>query len=222
MLNLRQKARSSLTQLNTPPGRQKSEPSTPTVDGNVDDELSVLGGRSRLIASKEKSTSPAIGELSPNSMNPIVPFPVLHDLDAQAHPVVLEYLRTFQAHNHPGPSQQSQMQPQQPVHGSFDRPANFSELTPISSGFMSTNTSPYSGPPMQQSMLASSPLEMNPQSLPQYFPVFDYSGYVGPENTFSHAQLSPELELSGRSYSPDANNSMQTAWQDFVAQIGHI
>lgn len=84
MLNLREKARVSLTQnRHSPPSRQptQSEPPTPNDDN---DELSVLGGKTRLVASKDKSMSPLLGELSPTSQNPIVPFPMRQDLDGQA------------------------------------------------------------------------------------------------------------------------------------------
>ncbi|KAI0691234.1 hypothetical protein BC835DRAFT_1279571 [Cytidiella melzeri] len=217
MLNLREKARASLTQYRqAPPSRQgtQSEPSTPSADGG-EDELSVLGGRSRLIASKEKSVSPVIAELSPTTMNPIVPFPLKHDLDGQAHPMVLEYLRTFASHAHAGSSHIHSQQQATMSSANYDRPT-FSDMTPVTPGYISVTTSPFGGQPAA----GSSSLDMSNQALPQYFPVFDYSGYVGPENTFSQAQMSPETEYAGTSYSPDSN--MQNAWTDFVAQIGHM
>jgi len=218
MLNLREKARASITQFrHSPPSRQGTQ-SEPTTPADENDELSVLGGRTRLVASKDKSVSPVIGELSPTSMNPIVPFPMKQDLDGQAHPFVLEYLRTFATHSHAGSSQQPQLQPQQQSQPSspFDHPS-FSDMTPLSAGsssFVSSGTSPFSGQPMPATLDG-----ISPQGLPQYFPVFDY-GYVGNGDAFSQLQMSPETEIIGRSYSPEAN--MQSAWQDFVAQIGRI
>ena len=228
MLNLREKAHASLSaHRNTPPSRQGtlSEPSTPADDN---DELSTLGGRTRLVAQKEKSVSPTMGELSPTSLNPIVPFP-LKEFEGAAHPYVLEYLRTF-AHPHntvPGQAGSSTMgaagqaaQPGSP----FDH-TTFAHDVPLAAhdvALGSVNTTPqfiagglpYRGQPPQAPL---SPMEgMTQQNLPQYFPVFDY-GYTGGE---AFSALSPEADITGRSYSPDG--SMQTAWQDFVAQIGHM
>lgn len=193
---------------NTPPARQGtlSEPSTPADDN---DELNTLGGKTRLVAQKEKSLSPVIGELSPTSLNPIVPFPMKQEFDQNAHPYVLEYLRTFASHSHVSQSQaQGQAQPQPPSpfeHASFAH--NMPMASTSASSFISND---------QSYRPQLSPMQLPQQNLPQYFPVFDY-GYVGGEGL---AGVNTEGEISGRSYSPDA--SMQTAWQDFVAQIGHM
>ena len=105
--------------------------------------------------------------------------------------------------------QQQQQQQQQPS-SPFDTTAFAQDM-------------PMAGPSAGAGMMAGgmsypqqlSPMEGMPQSLPQYFPVFDY-GYVGE----GLSGVTTENDISGRSYSPDA--SMQTAWQDFVAQIGHM
>ncbi|KAF7798003.1 hypothetical protein EIP86_009213 [Pleurotus ostreatoroseus] len=222
MLNLREKAHASLSAYrNTPPSRQGtlSEPTTPADDN---DELSTLGGRTRLVAQKEKSVSPVMGELSPTSLNPIVPFPLKSEFGERAHPYVLEYLRTFASHAHVPPppghadanamqqQQRQQQQQQQQPSSPFDTTAFAQDM-------------PMAGPSAGAGMMAGgmsypqqlSPMEGMPQSLPQYFPVFDY-GYVGE----GLSGVTTENDISGRSYSPDA--SMQTAWQDFVAQIGHM
>lgn len=208
MLNLRDKAHASLSQFrNTPPARQGSL-SDPTTPANDNDELSVLGGRTRLVAQKEKSVSPVLGSFSPISANPIVPFPIKQDLDAQTHPVVLEYLRSFASH---GQSQQ-QPQPQSQLPSPFEH-TSFSEMTPISAGSSNFSSAgvPFHGP--QQ----LSPLTMTQQALPQYFPVFDY-GYAGSADAFGN-MVPGETDVNGR-YSPEG--SMQTVWQDFVAQIEHV
>lgn len=208
MNNLRQKAHASLAQYrSTPPTGQGSfsEPSTPADDN---DELSVLGGRTRLVAQKEKSLSPVLGNFSPISANPIVPFPIKPDLDAQTHPVVLEYLRTFN-NPHQAPHQH-QMQPQSQLSSPYDH-TTFAEMTPLSatsSNFASSSTF--------QASQQLSPLTMTQQTLPQYFPVFDY-GFA--DNGANGFVVGAEGDVNGR-YSPEG--SMQSVWQDLVAQIEHV
>jgi hypothetical protein len=220
MLNLREKAHASLMQYrSTPPSRQGtlSEPTSPQDDN---DELSVLGGRTRLVAQKEKSVSPILGNFSPTSANPIVPFPIKQDTDAQPHPVVLEYLRSFASHTH---SHQAQLP-------TPFNPTAFSDITPISVAASTSSFSPSSsmyapqqisplemGPPPSMQPPPPQQQHQSPQMLPQYFPVFDY-GYAGNADAF--ANMMPEGgDINGR-YSPEG--TMQNAWQDFVAQIGHI
>ncbi|THG97365.1 hypothetical protein EW026_g4615 [Hermanssonia centrifuga] len=163
MLRLREKAHISLSaHRNTPPSRQGtlSEPTTPADDN---DELSTLGGRTRLVAQKEKSPSPIIGELSPTSLNPIVPFPMKQEFDQQAHPYVLEYLRTFASHAHSAP------QPQPHPTSPYEQAGFSSDMNPMSSS--SSNFMPGAYPFRGQ----LSPMEgISQQTIPQYFPVFDY------------------------------------------------
>ncbi|OCH91033.1 hypothetical protein OBBRIDRAFT_792742 [Obba rivulosa] len=81
----------------------KSEPTSP----DDEDELSTLGGRTRLVASKEKSLSPQLPDRSPTSLNPVVPLPLRGaEADQNMHPYVLQYLQTFVPT--PGPHQQQQ------------------------------------------------------------------------------------------------------------------
>lgn len=66
---------------------------------------------------------------------------------------------------------------------------------------------------------------LNPM-FPQYFPVFDYghvaSGAGSNGDMYATSPMSLDGDYgsagAGRSYSPE--NTMQTAWQDFVAQMG--
>lgn len=113
MLNLQEKAHHSLDEFRKgkgPPfGRQVSDPPTP-VDDN--DELSVLGGKTRLVAKKEPS-SPQMTSRSPHSHNPVVPLPLSPSTESHIHPSVLEYLQTFapqpdQHQQHPHQHQQKQ------------------------------------------------------------------------------------------------------------------
>ncbi|EIW58721.1 uncharacterized protein TRAVEDRAFT_123989 [Trametes versicolor FP-101664 SS1] len=230
MMRLREKAHASLSAYrNTPPSRPGtlSEPTTPADDN---DELSTLGGRTRLVEQKEKSLSPQITDRSPTSLNPIVPLPLKQDEDQQVHPYVLQYLRTFVSSSpqngvstsmQAGPSQPQMQNGAQisPTH--FQQPQAMHNLHPISTSFGAPDVY------QQQQQQAQQPtgLQMEGIGFPQYFPVFDYghaSGSGSSADAFMNSPIPMDGEFSavgGRSYSPE-QMSAQSAWQDFVAQMG--
>ena len=181
-----------------------SEPSTPADD---QDELTILGGRTRLVAQKDKSASPQISDRSPTSLNPVVPLPLSRSEDQQVHPYVLEYLRTFV------PSQNGMVQdPHTPQPQPMQITTAYEAQVPQSP--VSPSSPEYAAAQLAYQQHAQvPPLEGLPQqTLPQYFPVFDY-GNVGLE---SFASIPTDGDFA-RAYSPEG--SMQNAWQDFVAQI---
>ncbi|EJD07479.1 uncharacterized protein FOMMEDRAFT_115738 [Fomitiporia mediterranea MF3/22] len=107
MQTLRQKAHTSLQEFRegkmSPVSANLSykmfHEGTPELD--EDDELSKLGGKTRLISQKEQSKSPSplapsplLVTRSPNTHNPVVPLP-LPDASSGVHPNVVEYLSTF-------------------------------------------------------------------------------------------------------------------------------
>ncbi|TRM65256.1 hypothetical protein BD626DRAFT_556390 [Schizophyllum amplum] len=95
MLRLQQKAHTSLEQwrrglaLSREPGGVCEE-----------DELTVLGGQTRLV--KKEPISPTIIDRSPHSRNPVVPLPLSPTAEARLGPGVLDYLGSFghNAHGH--------------------------------------------------------------------------------------------------------------------------
>ncbi|KAH9935858.1 uncharacterized protein BXZ73DRAFT_45387 [Epithele typhae] len=234
MLNLRERAHASLAQYrNTPPSRvgAVSEPTTPADDN---DELNILGGRTRLVEQKEKSMSPQITDRSPTSLNPIVPLPLKQPEEQQVHPYVLQYLRTFvpsppnvpsgAMSNQAGPSQPARMNggPVSPTHYQPQQPQNLHSLQPMSAQFPGPDA--YQQASQHPPQLPGLQVEgLNPM-FPQYFPVFDYGhvGSGGPQTEMFIPSPVPmdsgEYSAGGRSYSPETN--MQAAWQDFVAQMG--
>lgn len=240
MLRLREKAHASLAAFrNTPPSRagNLSEPSTPADDN---DELGKLGGRTRLVAPKEKSMSPQLTDRSPTSLNPVVPLPLSKQEDQQVHPYVLQYLRTFvpsppngtsamgAGPSQAGPSQMSMQNGSagSPIHYQPQQPQSMHSLQPISTGFGGPDVYQQQGPPHTPQQLPGLQMEgLNPM-FPQYFPVFDYGHVASGGSTgemFATSPMSMDGDYgsaggAGRSYSPET--SMQTAWQDFVAQMG--
>lgn len=242
MLRLREKAHASLAAYrNTPPSRANtiSEPSTPADDN---DELSILGGKTRLVPPKEKSMSPQLTDRSPTSLNPIVPLPLKQPEEQQVHPYVLQYLRTFvpsppngmsaspmaAGPSQAGPSQLPMQNGTQisPTHYHPQQPQSMHSLQPISTTFGGPGPDAFQSPqqPQQQQLSGLQMDGLNPM-FPQYFPVFDY-GHVGSGGGGSSGEMFATSPMSmdgdfgnaGRSYSPE--NTMQTAWQDFVAQMG--
>lgn len=206
MLRLRERAHQSLEAYKNSPSRHANliEPTSPVHD---QDELTILGGKTRTVAPKEKSVSPQILDKSPTTLNPVVPLP-LGQGEPQVHPYVLEYLRTF------GPSHDVSMGMATHHHMGGYQQAMQTLPTPISS---SSVNFPLDAVPFHSPL---PPIEGMPQqTLPQYFPVFDYG--VGVNNVGDAFMGTPiENELLGRSYSPETN--MQTSWQDFVAEIGNV
>lgn len=207
MLHLQEKAHFSLEEFRRGKGspltryNPSSGPITPEAD---DDELSVLGGKTRLVSKKEPS-SPILMDRSPTSMNPVVPLPLSPGLHNQLPQSVREYLDSFKV----GSQHQQEQQHQQGLYSdqSFDGsipngPHNSysedAEMSPVGmygmsslSGTSSFQTEPSSflSQPSMQSMLhthtahqqqqqgsssSNASGSQNDSSYPQYFPVYDY------------------------------------------------
>jgi hypothetical protein len=239
MLQLQGKAHLSLDEFRRGKGlplpRVLRSPDSPEGE---DDELSVLGGKTRLVSKKEPS-SPTLQELSPISQNPVVPLPLSPGMHNQLPPSVREYLDSFKVSG----NQQTYSEPPSQVspgsRGSFSDP----EISPMSMYGMSTipasfqEESPAYLPqqPMQGIMetqsnthhrLPSMNTSMNRNgtsfNIPQYFPVYDYglasTSYTNGGNAFvqehGHFEANPAPGQRRLSGSPDTN--MQSTWLDFV------
>ncbi|TFK51693.1 hypothetical protein OE88DRAFT_1658274 [Heliocybe sulcata] len=216
MLRLKEKAHSSLaafregksspTALRLPP---PSEPPTPVED---DDELSTLGGKTRVVARKESGSPPMMR--SPTTMNPVVPLPLTPTTDHQVHPTVVEYLRSFE------PVPVSHMAAASMTGTSMQaEPSQYNEGGQMPMAYVPSNqlTTSYE----QQSPVATNGSSGYAQPyFPQYFPVYDYAPATnGADYTYASSSM-PQMngyistERERSSGSPEA--SMQTTWQDFV------
>jgi hypothetical protein len=246
MLHLQEKAHFSLDEFRRGKGSPLSRygPTTvPTTPGDDNDELSILGGKTRLVSKKEPE-SPTV-ERSPTSHNPIVPLPLSPTMQSQVHPSVVEYLQSF---NNSGHSQQlHQIQTSSNTNGfshdiasgSANHDSYPDDISPVSIYGMSTSpeqsyqdTSSYL-PQQMRGMMQSSQQNMtsrqqapqmstrNENTFPQYFPVYDYgasSSYTN-GNSFGHGpapilDANPAPGQRRSSGSPDVN--MQSTWQEFV------
>jgi len=241
MLHLQEKAHFSLDEFR----RGKGSPLTrynptngSTTSDNGDDELSILGGKTRLVSKKEPG-SPTILDRSPTSNNPIVPLPLSPTI---VHPSVLEYLQSFNNSGHSQQSRRNQTSSNNTNgfsndHSSSTGRGSYSDvdISPVSMYGMSTlPAQPYQEPSSylpQQDMMHSTQQNVTshqqapPQastSFPQYFSVYDYSG---PSSSFANGSSygqgqAPILDANPApgqrkaSGSPDVN--MQSTWQDFV------
>jgi hypothetical protein len=194
-----------------------------------EDDLSILGGKTRLIKPIDRSDSPAsILERSPQSNNPVVPLP-LKDVDEPMHPSVIEYLKSF---SQPGSSAAAALSSlalgitnndsssPQPM-ASYD--------FPMDNAIIGTSAYPSPAALSHQNTLpratSTYPLSTLDMSFPSYFPVFDYGGATGtrlPQSLYSPAET-PVSDLSshGRSNSMDASMG-GGAWLDFINQLGMV
>ncbi|KAF8899636.1 fungal-specific transcription factor domain-containing protein [Gymnopilus junonius] len=218
MLHLQEKAHFSLEEFRRGKGSPMTRfnPSSPTTPDGDDDELNVLGGKTRLVTKKEPS-SPVLMDRSPVSQNPIVPLPLSPGLHNQLPPSVREYLDSFKVQGH---QQEHSLYQEHTQHvasnnSSFSSPMNGhgsyseSEISPVLMFGMSTLQTGY--PTEQASYMGQQPMQnvMQSQSstlgshqtamdisggqhdtnFPQYFPVYDYglaSTSNGNGNIFNH------------------------------------
>ena len=223
MQNLRQKAHISL--------REFREGRLSPVAGNIsykmfhegspeleeDDELSKLGGKTRLISQKEqsKSPSPLLVTRSPNTHNPVVPLP-LAEGSTEVHPSVFEYLSSFgrpgQAQQDPrvfGTQQGPGMYRSYENEGANASAMHFNPNVELQSpGVLPTPTSASSS--TSQNLVLPSPhgqghgassnaggsgasgqqQQQQQNYFPQYFPVFDYGTAAGSSsNGYTQMQL---------------------------------
>ena len=140
MLNLREKAHYSLDEYKKGRGSPLSkyglspvEPNSPT---NNDDELSILGGKTRLVAKKEPS-SPTLLDRSPTSQKPVVPI----NIGRQVPPSILEYLNSFnpqEPHQSQGISSHMSRHDSIGSNGSHNLSAYSDDVSPTSMYGMST------------------------------------------------------------------------------------
>ncbi|KAH9044225.1 fungal-specific transcription factor domain-containing protein [Lactarius hengduanensis] len=201
--------------------REKAHASLQAFKEGKEDELSTLGGKTRLVGKGSAPTrpvSPQIIQESPTSHNPVIPFPLKHGTDENVHPTVLDYLRSFEPTRTSQPSQ---------LGSAVNRAGSMLfTASPLPDTFFDIATS-YPSPPV--SVLSSAP--QTPQTLglsesaldmsvfPTYFPVFDYGGSgVGELCSPIHLNVPMPEEQVVRNTTPEA--SMQNSWQDLIAQFG--
>ena len=155
MLRLQEKAHFSLEEFRRGKGSPitKFSPGSPGSPDADDDELNVLGGKTRLVTKKEPS-SPVLLDRSPTSQNPIVPLPLSPGLHNQLPPSVREYLDSFKVQaGHQEHSIFQDHTQQLANHSSFSASMNgqgsFSEndISPVSMFGMSTLQSGYTNEP---------------------------------------------------------------------------
>jgi hypothetical protein len=252
MLHLQEKAHFSLDEFRrgkgSPTNRYSSTNISTSPDAD-DDELSILGGKTRLVSKKEPG-SPTIIDRSPTSHNPIVPLPLSPMMHNQVHPSVLEYLQSFNNSGH------SQQPPQTaPNSNGFSNGIasgtnrdSYSdvEISPVSMYGMSTlpsqsyqeAPSTYISRHTLQDMMQSTQQNMtshqqapqmstrNDTTFPQYFPVYDYgssSSYTnGTGSSFGQGQppiLDANPAPGQRRSSGSPDVNMQSTWQDFVNNL---
>jgi hypothetical protein len=241
MVKLREKAHASLQAFKD--GR--ASPFSRTValsDSDIsmeDDELAILGGKTRLVGKGSVPTrppSPVMLQESPNSHRPVIPFPLKQGIEEHVHPTVLDYLRTF------GPNRGATRTPAQlpPITAPPPTRANsvlFSTPPPLPDAatffdFAASYPSPpvsstHSSAPHTPRNVVSPDNALDMSAFPAYFPVFDYGGSsAGIGGLCSPIQLNlPQMpeEQCVRNTTPETlpeTTTMQNTWQDFITQFG--
>ncbi|KAJ7743140.1 fungal-specific transcription factor domain-containing protein [Mycena metata] len=237
MLRLQEKAHHSLEDFRkgklSPAARRITPDSLSPTEDN--DELSTLGGKTRLVAKKEP-VSPLMLERSPTSHNPVVPLPLSPSLNEQVHPSVLEYLNTFQPPSAgPGPysdvdvdlspvSMYGMSAMQTSYHsdsgGSYVSHSPTQMESQQSMFNQNQSSSPHAHNGSQRSHAMNNGATQN-VSFPQYFPVYDYrttnmnDGYASNVPILEVNPMPGQRRASG---SPEGN--MQSSiWQDFVGDL---
>jgi hypothetical protein len=224
MLRLQEKAHMSLEDFRkgVPSTSRHSSMSDSLSPMDPDDELSTLGGKTRLVA-KGGHSSPQSIERSPIMMESVVPLPLMQGSSGAVHPSVIEYLQTFTA-----PQAPSSLAGAAVSDSSFGDTTMFnmpSYADPVYDDDLTTATydpiAPSQAPQHQMHSPQHQHAMMATANFPQYFPVYDYAPEVGADTSFAgimdaHGRMPPIQRRS--SNSPESN--MHTTWQDFVAGLG--
>ncbi|KAF5355299.1 hypothetical protein D9758_005984 [Tetrapyrgos nigripes] len=201
-----------------------SDPPTPV---NDNDELAVLGGKTRLV--KKEPGSPLMIDRSPQSNNPVIPLPLI-PTTSRVDPNVLEYLHSFQSHHQQQPSSAG-------TTNSYPDEISPVSIYGLTSALPTSPSSPYHTEPNPYISPTQSPQTMLSQSsqhqhsmqytmngshmdsFPQYFPVYDY----GSTSSLNGYGSTPTLDANPTpghvhrhsSGSPE-QNIMHNTWDDFV------
>jgi hypothetical protein len=224
MVKLREKAHASLQAFKEGKGSPFIRGGA-LLDGDApmeeDDELAMLGGKTRLIgkwSALSRPVSPQIVQEPPISHSPVIPFTLKRGADENLHPSVLDYLRSFESTRTPQPSSRV---------GSATNCAGSMLLSPAplpdAAAFFDTYPSPpvsvQSSAPQTPQTLGFSEGALDMSVFPTYFPVFDYGGSgVGALCSPIHLDVPMPEDQGIRNTTPEV--SLQNSWQDLIAQFG--
>ncbi|KAJ4464687.1 fungal-specific transcription factor domain-containing protein [Lentinula lateritia] len=227
MLDLQTRAHECLNEFRRGTGRLGSALDAP----NDNDELAILGGKTRLV--KKEPGSPQLFERSPNSHNPVVPLPLSPSAGAQVDSNLVEYLSSFQPQQRSLSASSTYSDPEispvtmygltsLPTNGYHSESSNYQPMTSSSHSMMPTPDSSFHHHRQHSSQGSVANDSAGLPSFPPYFPVYDY----GSSNSNSYAPMldSPipaHVQRRSSSGSPE-QNLMHTVWQDFVTSSGYV
>lgn len=217
MLRLRQKAHAAMEDYE----RQRGSPSRygpPSASSPADDndELSLLGGKTRLVGKRESS----LMDRSPTSRNPVVPLPLPSHGENHFDQSVWEYLDSFSRAQPNGTHLQTSPKPASPPNSlaQMDVPPSSAYGMAVPPSYQSESqymhhSPPHGGVPSSPPNILQShaPFQRDGgTTIPQYFHVYDY-----PASTVNGNQRTPPLGTNSGSGSPN----MHSMWQDFVHHV---
>jgi hypothetical protein len=225
MVKLREKTQASLQAF-------KEGKNTPLTRGAVlsdgdasveeEDELSMLGGKTRLVDNGAALARPVTSQIiqeSPTLPNLVIPFPLKQGVDESVHPSVLDFLRLIDS---------TSTRTLQPLNvGSAANGANSMLFTPspkpdpffdIATLYPSPPLSAQSSTSQTPQMLGLTESALDMSVFPTYFPVFDHGGSSFGLCSPIRLDIPVSEGLVVRNSTPEA--SLQCSWEDLMAQFG--
>jgi len=225
MLHLQQKAHAAIEEYERQRGSPtRYGPQSASSPADDNDELSVLGGKTRLVGKRE----PSLMDRSPTSRNPVVPLPLPSHGENHFDPNVWEYLNSFSRQPNDAHLQTSPKQASSPSSlAQMDVPPSVYGMTGMSTSYQSDSQyvhhSPSHGVPVPSSpnvLQSQSPhfqravsAPNGTSTIPQYFHVYDYA--TSTVNGTQPTATPSSLGTSSGSGSPN----MHTMWQEFVHHV---
>lgn len=222
MVRLQRKAQLSLAKFRNGNSNSLARPvfSAESAAHSDDDELTTLGGKTRLVSKKEER-SPLLQEQIPSQIpSRVVPLPLTTN-EPSIHPNVVEYLRTFA----PTTADVAVAPHKQPLSDAsiFHVPSIPESQYPSLALFQQyPERQQFPEAPFQpRTPHTYSPLApTTSDAFPQYFPVYDYGTGSMETHGDAFSSMHMNMPIVSRHDSNPPEENMHTTWQDFVTGLG--
>jgi hypothetical protein len=221
MVRLQKRAHLSLAKFRSEKSNapERQSPKSEFSSAHSDDELSTLGGKTRLVSKKEEPP-PMLQERTPGQTASRVPFPLTSN-EPSIHPNVVEYLRTFTS-NPTEAAVAPNMRPSSDAAMLYAPSLPGSQYSSLSLFQRTLERRQHHEASFQPpSSHDQSPLTaITSEAIPQYFPVYDYGTGCTEAQDDIFSSMHMEMPIVCRLGSSASEESMHTTWQDFVTGLG--